>query len=238
MSATLAIAGRELASYFRSSVGWVVLALYLLLSGVWIALGTLRPGEPATLRGFFAVSQWLLLIVAPAVSMRLIAEEARSGTFESLRTAPVSDWQVVFGKYLGALGFLLCMLAPTLAYAGILEAVADPDYGPIGAGYLAVALVGMLYLAVGLFTSALTENQVVSLIATLFFFLLLEIATTQGGRLLGPPWDGPLFAFSVLLRVSDMAKGVIDTAHVAFFMLFSLWFLVLSVVVLEFRRWR
>jgi len=238
VSATLAIAGRELASYFRSSIGWVVLALYLLLSGAWIAMATLRPGEPATLRAFFGVSQWLLLIVAPAISMRLFADEARSGTFESLRTAPVSDWQVVFGKYLGAVGFLACLLAPTLLYAGLLEAVADPDYGPIGAGYLALLLVGMLYLAVGLFTSALTENQVVSLIATLFFFLLLELATTQGGRFLGPPWDRSLFSFSVLLRVGDMAKGIIDTAHIAFFTLASLWFLVLTVTVLEFRRWR
>lgn len=238
MSPTIAIAARELGSYFRSSIGWVVIALYLLLAGVWFSIATLRPGEPATLRAFFAVSQWLLLIVAPAISMKLFADEARSGTIESLRTAPVSDWQVVFGKYLGALGFLLLMLVPTLVYVGLLEAVADPDYGPIAAGYLAVVLVGMLYLAVGLFTSALTENQIVSLLATLFFFVLLELAASQGARFVAPPADRFLFAFSILLRISDMSKGVIDTAHIAFFSLASLWFIVLTVAVLEFRRWR
>jgi len=235
---TLRIAIREFASFFRSSIGWVTIALYLLLSGFWIALAMFRPGEPATLRAFFGVSQWILLFIAPAISMKLIADEERTGTMESLMTAPVSEWQIVIGKYLGALGFYAAMLLPTLVYVGLLEAVADPDYGPILAGYLGLILVGMLYLSVGLLTSALTENQVVSLLATIFFFILLELGATQGARLLGPPWDGPLYACSVLLRVSDLAKGVIDTAHIVVFTAASAWFVILAVAVVEFRRWR
>ncbi len=238
MSGLAAIALRELGAYFRTSIGWVVMALFLLLSGFWIAFSTLRPGEPATLRAFFTISQWLLLIVAPAISMRLIAEERRAGTMEPLMTAPVSDWTIVVGKYLGALGFLVCILAPTLLYVALLEAVSNPDYGPIAAGYLALVLVGALYLAFGTLTSALTENQIVSLLATLFFFIAWEALATEGGRLLGPPWDAPLFAMSILLRIADMAKGVIDTSHVVFFAAGSVVFLTLAVVAVESRRWR
>lgn len=235
---TLRIACREWASYFRSSIGWVTIALYLLLNGFWISFAMLRPGEPATLRVFFGVSQWILLIVAPAISMRLIADEKRTGTFESLITSPVSDWQIVLGKYLGALGFFITMLLPTLVYVLVLEAVSDPDYGAILSGYLGLLLVGMLYLSVGLLMSSLTENQIVSLLGTVFFFVILELLATAGGRWIGPPADQALFSLSVFLRIADLAKGVIDTAHIAVFASASAWFVVLTVVVVESRRWR
>lgn len=235
---TLRIASREWASFFRTSAGWVVMALYLLLSGCWVALATLRPGEPASLRAFFGVSQWILLIVAPAISMRLLADEKRTGTLESLITAPVSDWEIALGKYLGAVAFFLTMLAPTLLYVALLHVVANPDPGPILAGYLGLVLVGMLYLAFGLLASSLTENQVVALLATVFFFVLLELAATQAGRRLEPPLDQLVFSLSIFLRISDFAKGVIDTAHIAAFLSASVWFVVLTVVVLESRRWR
>lgn len=235
---TIRIARREWASYFRSSIGWVTIALYLLLCGFWIGFVTLRPGEPATLRAFFGVSQWILLIVAPAISMRLIADEKRSGTLEGLITAPLSDWQILAGKYLGACAFFATMLLPTIAYAGLIEAAADPDYGPIAAGYAGLVLVGMLYLAAGLFFSSLTENQVVALLATVFFFVLVEMLATAGGRWIGPPIDEHLFALSVQGRIADFAKGIIDTAHIAAFLAASAWFVVLAVVAVESRRWR
>ena len=153
-------------------------------------------------------------------------------------TAPVSDWQIALGKYLGAVLFFLTMLAPTLGYVALLEVVADPDYGPIAAGYLGLGLVGMLYLAVGLFASSLTENQVVALLLTVFFFVIVELLATTGGQWIGPPADQYLFSLSILLRISDLAKGVIDTSHVAAFLAASAWFIVLTVVALESRRWR
>lgn len=234
----LAIARREWASFFRTSSGWVVTALYLLLSGFFFAFATLRPGEPASLRAFFSVSQWILLIVAPAISMRLIAEERRAGTMEALMTAPVSDWTLVIGKYLGGLAFLLTIFVPTLLYVGLLEMVADPDYGPVLAGYLGLALVGMLYMAAGTMFSAVTENQVVALLSTIFLFLGIEIASTQGARLLGPPMDRALLSISVLGRLGDLAKGVVDTGDVAAMVAASVFFIVLAVVAVESRRWR
>ena len=135
MRAALAIASREVAACFRTSIGWVVLALYVLLSGLWFGLQTLQPGEPASMRALLDFSQWILLMVAPAISMRLFAEELRTGTIDPLVSTPVSDWSIVIGKYLGGLGFLGIMLAATLIHVGVLELVANPDYGPIIAGY-------------------------------------------------------------------------------------------------------
>ena len=166
MRAAWTIATRELASYYRTPIGWVITALYLLLSGTWVAFTAIIPAEPATLRVFFAVSQWLLLAVAPAISMRLFSEELRARSIEPLLTAPLSDWQVVGGKFAGSLLFLLAMLAPTLLYVVLLEAVADPDMGPILAGYTGLFLVGMLYMSVGMLFSSLTENQVVAFLVS------------------------------------------------------------------------
>lgn len=238
MRATLAIASREFAGFFRQPMGWVVIALFLALSGAVFALGSLQPGSPASLRGFFAVSTWLLMFVAPAASMRLLADEQRVGTLEPLMTSPVSDWAIVSGKYLGAAGFLLAMLAPTLVYVGVLEIFADPDYGPIGAGYLGLILLGGLYLAVGLLFSTLTDSQIVAFLASLFFFMLLRIATLQGASYLGEPWASYLFPLSIDMRMGDFAKGVIDTSHIVFFVGASVWFVVLSGAMLTLRRWR
>jgi len=237
MTPTLAIAWREFASFYRLPIGWVVTSLYLLLTGVVFST-QIRPGDPASMRSFFDLSVWLLLFVAPAISMRLLAEERRSGSLELLMTAPVSDWKVVFGKYLGSVGFLLAMIAPTLLYAALLESLADPDYGPILAGYLGMILLGGLYLAIGLFASTLTSNQIVAFLGTLFFLLLLSLLTVRGAEYVAAPFDEALYALSVQLRMSDFAKGVIDTAHVVFFLAATFWFLVLAVLSLEFQRWR
>lgn len=238
MTALLSITRREWAAYFRTSIGWVVIALYLLLCGIWMSASTIRPGEPATLRIFFTMSQALLLMVAPAISMKLVSEELRTGTIEPLMTSPVSDWHIIAGKYFGAVCFLLTMFAPTVLYALLLEIIAEPDYGPILSGYLGLFLLGMLYVSVGLLMSAFTENQIVSFLGTLFFFLLLWFMTTQGAQYVGPPLDERLYALSPYTRIDDFAKGVIDTGHVVFFLAASTWFVVAAVVVLESRRWR
>lgn len=238
MGAAWLIAKREVASFFRLPIGWVVIALYLALSGAVFALVTLQPGEPATLREFFRLSTWVLMFLSPAVSMRLIAEERRAGTFETLMTSPVLEWQVALGKLAGATLFLLCLLAPTLAFPLVLESVADPDWGPIAAGYAGLILLGLFYLSVGALCSALTSNQIVAFLGALFLVLLLRLASLQGAQMLGPPYDRILYPLSVDLRIADFGKGVIDTAHTVFFLAASAWFLTLTTVALEARRWR
>jgi ABC-2 type transport system permease protein len=239
LRAALTIARRELASMFRLPVGWVVIALFLLLTASVVAL-TLQPGAPATLRGFFTVSAWLLMPVAPAVSMRLLAEEHRTGTDEMLVTAPVSEASVVLGKYLGAVAFLGCMLAPTLVYPVLIWAVSDPkpDPGPVVSGYLLLALQGCLYLAIGTAVSAMTSNQTLAYLATLFPILALLLAGSIQADAL-PGLVRPVHeAMQVTTRAADFARGILDTAHVVFFVAASAWCLALAHGALEWRRWR
>ena len=238
MNQTRIIALREWAAMLRTPTGWIVTALYLLLSGIAVAVSTVEPGTPASLREFFGASHLILLVVAPAIAMRLMSEEFRAGTIEPLMAAPVSDWSIVTGKYLGGVAFLITMLAPTLAYVALLEWLADPDYGPILAGYLGLILLGMLYIAVGLLISSLTRSTVVALLGTLFTLMVLELAAGPGSQYVGEPLDRFLRAISVRSRLADFAKGVIDTAHIVFFVLVSAWFVCLAAVATESRRWR
>jgi ABC-2 type transport system permease protein len=241
MRATTIIAARELSSFFRLPVGWVVISLYLLLTGIVFGLIVLHPGAPSTLRSFFSVSAWLLLPVAPAISMRLLSEELRSGTIEPLMTSPVSDAAIVLGKYLGAMAFLALMIAPTLIYPAILFTVSDPrpDPGPILAGYLSLILVGAAYLAVGLFASALTSNQTLAFIGTLLFLLLLlMLATIENAEFMTSWMNAAVYTLSIPRRIKDFARGLIDTSHIVFFVSWSVWFIVMAVVAVQSRRWR
>ncbi|RMH28987.1 MAG: hypothetical protein D6693_02665 [Planctomycetota bacterium] len=239
MTAALAIARREFAAYFRTPLGWVVIALYLALSGVVFALAVLAPAAPASMRPFFGLSGWVLLFVAPAVSMRLISDEIRSGTIEPLMTAPVSDWAVMAGKLAAALAFLVALLAPTGVYVAVLERVSDPDLGPVLAGYLGLALAGALYLSVGAFFSTLTGSQTLAYLGALFTLLLVRLATGEGvaGRAPDAVADA-LYAVSLDRRLGAFAAGVVDTADASFFVVASAWLYVLSVIALQSRRWR
>lgn len=241
MKGMTAIAFREVSSLFRLPVGWVVIALYLFLGGVIVAWQVVLPGQPSTMRLFFAVSGWLFLPVAPAISMRLISEELRVGTFEALATAPVSDSSIILGKYLGGCLFLVAMLAPTVVYPVLLMMVSDPapDPGPILAGYLSLVLLGALYLAVGLFASALTSSQTLAFIGTLLALLIVLLLTTFVARGEGvPEWvRAGLSWMSITRRLDDFARGIIDVSHVVFFVGGVVWFLALSVMVMHVRRW-
>jgi gliding motility-associated transport system permease protein len=238
MRAVLAIASREVGAFYRVPLGWVVTSLYLLLAGVVFGFFVLRPAEPASMRPFFQFSHWLLVFVAPAVSMRLFAEEERSGSLDGLRSAPVSDWHIVIGKYLGGAIFLISMLAPTLLYLPLLEYFADPDYGPIFSGFLGMAMVGLLYLSVGMLASSLTSNQTVAFLSTLFLLVIWQLATTSGASALGPPYDKLLYAVSLDLRLESFSKGVLDTGDIVTLAVSSLYCVVLTAVGLESRRWR
>lgn len=234
------IATREFASMFRVPLGWVVIALFLALSGLVFVQQAITPGEPATMRTFFNVWWQLLVFLAPAVSMRLLSDELRSGTIEPLLTAPVSELAVAVGKYTAAVLFLLAMLVPTLAYVGVLISLAEPDMGSIIAGYAGIVLLGMLYLSVGLLASSLTSSQTLAFLSTMFVLLLAEIALVRGAAAL-PPGSAigdTLLALAPTRRLVDFSRGLIPLEHVAFFVGGSAFFVALTVVSLEVRRWR
>jgi ABC-2 type transport system permease protein len=218
----------------------VVIALFLFLSGMVFGYGTLQPGGGASLRDFFENCWSLLVVVAPAISMRLLSEEIRTGTVEPLLTSPVAEFSVVLGKYLGAVGFFITALLPTLVYPALLLHLSSPDAGPMLTGYLGLVLLGMLYLAVGTLLSAVTSSQTLAFLSTLFVLAVVEVGARQAARVLQdhPPWDQMALGLSPGLRVADFAKGVIDTGHVVFFVSSIAWLLTVGSLLLRMRRWR
>lgn len=219
----LAIAGRELSAMFRTPVGWVVTALYALLTAVLFALQTLEPGAPATLRYFFTPAAWLLLIVAPALSMRLFSEEYRSGTIEPLATAPVGPLAIVVGKYLGAVASVGAMLVPTLAYPAVLALLADGpvDAGAVACGYLGLLLIAMLYLSVGMLISTTTDSQVLAFLATLITLVLVMILAGPAARYAPAPVLPVLAELNIQQRAAVFASGVLESRHAVFFVVWS-----------------
>ena len=238
MSRVWTIATREYASFFRVPLGWVVVALFLALSGAVFSGRGFAPGQPATMRAFFETWWTLLVIVAPAISMRLFSDELRTGTIEPLLTAPVSEFAVVLGKYVGAVLFLLTLLAPTLLYVVLLMSVSRPDVGPIAAGYVGVVLLGMLYLAVGALASSLTSSQTLAFLGAFFALFIFEVLALGAAPAAPVGIRTFLYSLSVNQRMGDFARGLIDTGHVVFFLAASAWFLGLASVVMETRRWR
>ncbi|MCA9273473.1 MAG: ABC transporter permease subunit [Phycisphaerales bacterium] len=240
MTTTLTIARRELSSLFRTPVGWIVLALFLFLTGTVFVFGALAPGQPATLRPLFGTTTLMLVLVAPAISMRLFSEEFRTGTYELLASSPVTSAQIVLGKYLGALAFLILMLLPTLIHAGTLALVSDPspDPGPIAAGYLSLFLFGCLCLSLGTLASTLTDSQTLAFLGTMLTLICWVLITNIAPQHVGPEIGSKLAAASYSIRIDDFARGTIDTRHVVFFLSISAGLLTFATSALEARRWR
>lgn len=251
MSSALAVARREWASFFRMPLGWLTLAVFAAVTSWLFLRGVLVPGQPASMRPIFSTMGWLLLPLAPAISMRLVSEEIRSGTIEPLQTSPVSDYAVIFGKFLGGLLFLLMLLAPTLLHAAVLWATVNPDpapkpdLGPILTGLLSFGLLAGLFLSVGLLISTLTSNQTLAFLGALMAILgLMVVPDLAVQSLAGAEGRGAELGLSLAkglrigVRLEDFAKGVIDTGHVAAFAAWTLFFLVAASASLESRRWR
>ncbi len=238
MSRAWAIATREYASFFRLPLGWVVIALFIALSSIFFARASIVPGEPATMRDFFGMWWGLLLVLCPAISMRLFSEEHRSGTMESVLTAPITETALVAGKHLAGVMFLLTMLVPSLAYVGVLTWLARPDFGPILSGYMGLALLGSLYIAVGCLASSLTSSQTLAFLATLFSLVALDILPRQIAPSLPSAAGRLLYNISPSLRMADFARGLVNSAHAAYFVILTFWFLAVCAVILQTRRWR
>ncbi|HET6345682.1 MAG TPA: ABC transporter permease [Myxococcota bacterium] len=214
------IARRELRSYFDSPVAYIVIVAFLLVAG-WMFFSSLFLLGRADMRAFFAPSPFspsmLLVILAPAVTMRLIAEERKSGTLELITTMPVRDGEVVLGKFLASLALLGCALGITVAYAMTVAALGNLDWGPVLSGYLGLLLFSSSLLAVGLLCSTLTENQIVAFIigfivcATLYFVFWLQFFVPQ---LIAPVLE---YA-SVSFHLDNLARGVIDSRDVTYYL--------------------
>jgi ABC-2 type transport system permease protein len=233
----LAVAQRELKSYFVSPVAYVVTAFFLLITGYLFAVILLQSNE-ASLRYLHSNVSVILLFVVPFITMRLLAEEQRTGTIELLLTNPIRESQVVLGKYLAGLVFLLFMIAVTLYYPALLFALQGrPDVGPMAAGYLGVILQAGAFLAVGLLASSWTENQMIAAIVTFAILLIFWLAEAAANNLGAPAKD--IFRYlSITQHFQDFPRGVIDTTHVVYFLSLIVGCLLLTILSLQSRRWR
>ena len=231
----LAVARRELGSYFASPVGYIIMAFVLFINGIFF-LPTLS-GQQASITSVVSWITTLLLFFAPILSMRLLAEEQRSGTLELLMTAPVRDSEVAVGKYLAALGFLGVLLALTLVYPAVLYIFGQPDRGQMIGGYLAMILFGAAAMAIGLFTSSLTQNQIVAAVVGIVTMLVLYFVDALAQSVSGPAAQ-VLTYLSAYSHLSQMTQGVIDTKDVIYFLSLIVGALFLTTRALEARRWR
>lgn len=237
MRNTLFIAGKELRSYFVSPVAYVIVAFWLVATGFFFWRSVDVTNE-ASLRDVFSVVTILLLLISPALTMRLLAEESRTGTLELLLTAPVRDWSVVIGKFLGALGLYAVMIALTLFYPILLMLLGgNPDWGPIWSGYLGLLLLGMSFLAVGLFASSLTSNQMVSAVIAFVVLLILFVISQVAGSVSSGVGDF-LSKFSLTDHFDSFPRGIIDLKDVIFYLTFTAVVLFFTVQVVEARRYR
>lgn len=238
MSQTLHIAGRELRAYFLSPSGYIIIALFMLITGGVFFFGAFASGELASLRPVFGLGTWLLAFIAPALTMRLISEELRLGTLEMLMTCPVREVEVILGKFLGAMGLLILMLLPTAVFVIALEVYGRPDYGELMCGYLGLLLAGTAYLSSGVLASTLTTSQPVAFLLALFFWMTLGIATKILPQHVGEDWVGLIFAIDPDIRLRDFTIGLVDTSNIVYFLSIAAVFLIASVVSLQSRRWR
>ncbi|MCP4202949.1 MAG: ABC transporter permease subunit [bacterium] len=246
MSAFLATLDRELRAYFLSPLAYIVLAALLLVNGFvfWLIVSFLsdpRAAVGAPLELFFGQTFffWLvLLFMTPVLTMRLLSEERRSGTIEVLMTAPITETQVVLGKYLAALAFYVVLWAPTLAYAGVIARYSSVDWGPVASGYLGIIGVGSVFLAAGVLASALTRSQ---LIAALLTFVILVPMFTFGllENLVNNELAKQAFGYLNLWQhMDDFAKGIVDSRRLVYYLSATATFLFLATRTLAVRKWR
>ena len=222
MSVVFALAKREFAAFFNSPVGYVVLVVYLGLAGFlfWDFSG-LMVMKVATVRPFFAMAPWLFLFICPAVTMRMLAEERKSGTIEVLLTLPVTEVQVVVGKFLGALLTVMVAVAFTLPYAFAVASIAEPgrvfDYGPVMGGYVGMLFLGSMFVSIGMLTSALTRNQIIAFILSVFIIFILILFDAIAANV--PVEFAKIFAdLSVMSRFQSIARGVIDSRDILYYL--------------------
>lgn len=238
---------RELRVYFYSPIAYIVLAATLLMNGwtFWILANALNTPEfqltGGVMQFFFGGTFFFwfsLLLITPVLTMRLLSEEKRSGSIELLMTAPVTDLEVVLGKFLASWIFFILIWVPTLLYVLILKSYAPVDLGPIFSGYLGTFLVGGLFLSVGLLASAMTSNQIIAAVVSFVILLFLFSVGVLDLFLTDPVSKKIITHLSVLDQFGNFAKGILDTRHLVYYGSFIILNLFLSVRILESRRWR
>lgn len=252
------IAKKELQSYFSSPVAYVVITIFLIITGYsfynqFASFSTLSfqaSTNPAiaqqqnllnitetVVRPLFGYISMIMLLMMPLLTMRLFAEEKKSGTIELLLTYPISDIEVILGKFFACFVVFLLMLLLTFTYPGLLIMLGEPEIGPTITGYIGLIFMGAAFISLGIFTSSLTENQIIA--ATLSFgSLLLFFMMGYSVSMMGPTLGNLMNYISMIQHLEGFAKGVVDTTDIIYYILFVTLFIFLTLRVLESKKWR
>lgn len=227
---------KELRQYFSSLTGYIAIIFFLVLAGtiLFILPGNIFEFGYATLERFFQIAPWILLVLIPAITMRSFSEEFRSGTFETLRTIPVSSWQLLSGKYFAALIVVLIAIIPTFIYPYSLERLSagsgGVDSGGIAGSYIGLLLLSACFVAIGICCSSLTGNAVVAFILSAFVCVVVYGAFTAISRI--PAFEGGADYYLEMLGIDfhyrSLSRGVIDTRDVIYFLSIIGLFLVIT----------
>jgi len=234
------LAKKELASYFDSLIAYIMIILFLGLSGffTWLFGSSIFLIDQASLQVFFGISYWTLFFFIPAITMRTLAEENRSGTIELLSTKAVSDWEIIMGKFLSNFLLVAIALACTLPYYVTVAILGNIDHGATIGGYFGLLLMSAMYISIGIFASSLTNNQIVAflvaLLIGLFFHILFDIMAGSFTGTVGGIFD----YLSARTHYESLSRGVLDSRDLIYY--FSIIFLglVLSETILSKRNWQ
>ncbi len=226
---------KELRSFFNSPVAYIVIVVFLVILG-WFFTSNLFIANISSLRTVFEMTPFLLLFFAPAITMRLISEEKKSGTLELLTTKPVEEYEIIAGKFLAAWTLFFFTLLPTLCYYITLSFIGKLDAGPVIGGYLGLLLVGAVFLAISVFGSSITENQVVAFIVS--FLIVFCLFMLDKVLFYLPSGLATLFEYiSIDYHFSNIARGVIDSRDIIYYVSAIGFSLLLGTIALQKRRW-
>ena len=254
MSNVLAIAHKELKSYFASPIAYIVIGMFAVMFGFFFyslliffdrqSMQMAGMGGPQTvnindqlIRPVFLNTTVINLFLLPMITMRTYSEEKRSGTIELLLTSPLTDFQIIMGKFLGAMGLYAAMLSVTLVHIGTLFYFGNPEWWPIVTAYLGLLLMGGCFISLGLLISSLTKNQIVAGTITFALFLMLWVINWIAS-FTGPTTQTVLNYLSITDHLNDFTLGVLDTKHLVYYMSFIAFGLFLTARSVDTERWR
>ena len=233
-----AIFKKEFRSYFNSPIAYIFITFFLGISS-WLFFRTFFISAQAEMRGLFGLMPWIFLFFIPSVTMKLWAEEKKLGTAEILMTLPIRDYEVIIGKFLASFGLLVVTAVFSLGLPISVIILGDPDGGTIICGYLGLLLMGAAYLSIGLFASTLTENQIVAFILGISACFLMLIIGEEIVLFSTPNWLYPIFSYLGLgTHYSSILRGVIDSRDIIYYLTIIGFFLYLSTLSVESRKWR
>ena len=243
MTGVLATFRRELRAYFFSPLAYMVMCFFLAVSGVIFILLVSQLNDPRSVGGpplgFFFQASWLmLLLVVPVLTMRLISEEMRSGSIEVLMTAPVTEGQVVAGKFLAAFAFYAALWLPTVVYGLSIHIFEKVDWGPVAAGYVGVLLIGAFFLSIGVFASSMTRSQLLAAMITVALLLLLFLVSLFEALFNNETIKQALGFMNVWNHIEEFSTGIVDSRRLVFYLSGTFFFLFLASRALEDKKWR